>query len=63
MEGNLHLKSIWLVYSWKEIFIYLSNLQKGFIETCLENVDLSKTQPCKYFVYIVYGPRKSKPRV
>ena len=41
-------KSIGLGYSWKEI--YVSNLQKGFTETLLEDVDLSKTQPRKYFV-------------
>ena len=41
-------KSIGLAYSWKEI--YVSNLQQFFTETRLENVDLSKTQPCKYFV-------------
>ena len=37
-------------YSWKEI--YVSNLQQVFTETRLEDVDLSKTQPCKYFVYM-----------
>ena len=36
-------KSIGLAYSWKEI--YVGNLQKGFSETRLEKVDLSKTQP------------------
>ena len=41
-------KSIGLAYSWKEI--YISNLQKGFTETGLEDEDLPKTQPCKYFV-------------
>ena len=35
------------------------NLQQGFTETHYEDVDLSKTQPCKYFIYT--GPRKSKP--
>ena len=63
IEGNLRFKigqtytwrkvcvskSIRLAYSWKEI--YVSNLQKGFIETRLED-DLSKTHPCKYFVSI-----------
>ena len=45
-------KSIGLAYSWKEIFV--SNLPKGVTETRLEDayVDLSKTQPCKYFVCI-----------
>ena len=37
-------------YSWKEI--YVSNLQQVFTETRLEDIDLSKTQPCKYFVYM-----------
>ena len=43
-------KSIGLAYSWKEI--YISNLRKGFTETNLEDVPLSKTQPYKYFVYM-----------
>ena len=45
-------------YSWKEI--YVSNLQQQvFTETRLEDVDLSKTQPCKYFVYMDRGnPRQ-----
>ena len=30
----------------------LSNLLKVFTETRLEDVDLSKTQPCKYFIYM-----------
>ena len=37
-----------LAYSWKEI--YVGNLQQLFTETCLGVVDLSKTQPCKYFL-------------
>ena len=37
-------KSTGLAYSWKEI--YATNLQKVFTETRLEDVDLSKTQPC-----------------
>ena len=49
LKGNLHLK-IGLSYSWKEI--YVSNLQKVFTKTRREGVDLSKTQPCKYFVYM-----------
>ena len=51
-------KSITLAYSWKEI--YVSNLQQQvFTETRLEDVDLSKTQPCKYFVYMDRGnPRQ-----
>ena len=52
-------KSIGIAYSWKEI--YVSNLQQVFSETCLEDADLSKPQPCKYFV--VYGLRKSRPRL
>ena len=45
-------KSIGLAYSWKEI--YVSNLPQGVTETRLGDayVDLFKTQPCKYFVYI-----------
>lgn len=43
-------KSIRLAYSGNEI--YVSNLQKCFTETRLEDVDFSKTQPCKYFVYL-----------
>ena len=38
----------------------VSNLQKGFTETRFEDVDLTKPQPCKYFVHM---NRKSKPRV
>ena len=34
-------KSIWLGYSCNEI--YVSNLEKGFTETHLEDVDRSKT--------------------
>ena len=53
-------KSIGLAYSRKEI--YVSNWYEAFTETRQEDVDLSKTQPCNFFVYI-YGPKKSKPRV
>ena len=77
MEGNLCFKtgqaytwretciskSIWLAYSWKEILIYLSNLQKGFTKTRLEDVDLSKMQPCKYFVYMERGNPTQQCRV
>ena len=51
-------KSIRLAYSWKEI--YVSNLQQQvFTETRLEDVDLFKTQPCKYFAYMDRGnPRQ-----
>ena len=48
-EGKMHLKiqwaSLYTYYSWKEI--YVSNLQNGFTKTGLEEIDLSKTQPCK----------------
>ena len=47
-EGNMHLKihwvSLYIYYSWKEI--YVSSLQNGFTKTGLEEIDLSKTQPC-----------------
>ena len=39
--------------SWKEI--YVSNLQKVFTETRLEDVDLTKTQPCKHFISMERG--------
>ena len=39
-----------LAYSWKES--YVSNLLHVFTQTRLEDVDLSKPQPCKYFVYM-----------
>ena len=58
LEGFFVLsKSIGLSYSWKEI--YVSNLQKVFTKTRREGVDLTKTQPCKYFIW----NEKSKPRV
>ena len=60
-ENNTTLLYYWLVgkyasqnpcvglaYSWKEI--YVGNLQQLFTETRLGDVDLSKTQPCKYFL-------------
>ena len=43
--------------------IYVSNLQKGFTETRLEDVDLCKTQPCKYFVYMDQGNPSQERRV
>ena len=52
LKGNLHLK-----IDWKEI--YVSNLQKVFTKTRREGVDLTKTQPCKYFIW----NEKSKLRV
>ena len=32
--------------------IYVSNLQRGFTETRLEDIDFCKTQPFHYFDYI-----------
>ena len=52
-KENLRLKIHWLACSWKEI--YVSNLKQVFNETRLEDVDLSKTQPCKHFVYMDRG--------
>ena len=53
-EGNLSLEIKGANFlSWKEI--YVSNLQKVFTETRLEDVDLTKTQPCKHFVYMERG--------
>ena len=46
-------KLIGLAHSWKEI--YVSNFQKAFTKTRLEDKDLSKTQPCKYFFYMERG--------
>ena len=43
-------KSIELACSQKDI--YVSNLHQVLTETRLEDIDLSKTQSCKYFVYI-----------
>ena len=42
------LRSLRSNYSWKEI--YVSNLQHVFTRTYLEDMDLFKTQPCKYFI-------------
>ena len=75
MEGNLRFKigqaytwseicvskSIGLAYSWKEI--YVSNVRKGFTEIRLEDVDLSKTHPFKYFVYMDRGNPSQECRV
>ena len=41
------------------LLAYVSNLQKRFTETRLEDVDLFKTQPLQELC--LYGPRKSKP--
>ena len=62
-EGNLSFK-IGQAYTWREICvsksrglaysqkeIYVSNLQKVLTETRLEDLDLSKTQPCKQSKY------------
>ena len=54
-------KSIGLAYSWKEI--YVSNLQKGFLLKLPEVVDLTKTQPCKYLVYVERGNPGQELRV
>ena len=50
LERHLRLK-----IDWASLYFYVSYLQKGFTENCLEDVDLSKTQPCKYFVYMDRG--------
>ena len=54
-------KSIGLAYGWKEI--YVSNLQNVFTETRLEDVDLTKTKKCKYFVYMERGNPRQELRV
>ena len=55
-------KSIRLAYNWKEI--YVSNVPKGFTETCLEDVVVSsKMLPCKYFVYMDRGNPSQEQRV
>ena len=54
-------KSIGLAYSWKEL--YVSNLQNVFTETRLEDVDLTKTKKCKYFVYMERGNPSQELRV
>ena len=54
-------KSIGLACSWKEI--YVSNLKQVFTETRLEDVVLSKTQPCKYFLYMDRGNPSQEWRV
>ena len=74
-EGNLRLKMtqaytgketyvsklIGLAHSWKEI--YVSNFQKVFTETRLEDKDLTKTEPCKYFFYVERGNPSQELRV
>ena len=54
-------KSSGLAYSWKEI--YVSNLQEVFTETRLEDVHISKTPPCKYFVCMDRGNSNQDWRV
>ena len=54
-------KTSGLAYSWKEI--YVSNLQEVFPETRLEDVHISKTQPCKYFVCMDRGNSSQDWRV
>ena len=49
-------KSIGLAYSWKDI--YVSSLQNVFTETRLKDVELTKTQPCKYFAYMAISKYK-----
>ena len=58
LEEKLRFKIDWAsLHSWKGINV--SNLQTVFTETCRDDVDLSKTQPCKYFVYMDRGnPRQ-----
>ena len=57
-------KSSGLAYSWKEIYVSnLSNLQEAFTETRLEDVHISKTQPCKYFVCMDRGNSSQDWRV
>ena len=41
----------------------MSNLQDVFTETRLEDVDLTKTQKCKYFVYMERGNPSQELRV
>ena len=41
----------------------MSNLQNVFTETRLEDVDLTKTQKCKYFVYMERGNPSQELRV
>ena len=41
----------------------MSNLQDVFTETRLEDFDLTKTQKCKYFVYMEQGNPSQELRV
>ena len=60
-ERNLRLKINW-ASSWLEAN-FISNLQKVFTETSLENVDLTETKPCEYFVYMELGNPSQELRV
>ena len=48
--------------SWLEVN-FISNLQKVFTETSLENVDLTETKPCLSFVYMERGNPSQELRV
>ena len=41
----------------------VSNLQNVFTETGFEDVDLTKPQPCKYFVHMDRGSLSQELRV
>ena len=45
-----------------EFFFYVSNLQKVFTGTRVTDLDLSKTQPCKYFVNMDQGNQSQEWR-
>ena len=60
-ERNLRLKIDWASL-WLEAN-FISNLQKVFTETSLENVDLTETKPCLYFVYMERGNPSQELRV
>ena len=47
-------KLIGLAYNWKEIYA-TQKFAESFNETRLEDIDLTKTQPCKYIVYMEQG--------
>ena len=42
---------------------FVSNLHKVFTETRLDDVDLAKSQPCKYLVYMERGIPSQELRV
>ena len=63
-EGNLRLKIDWASL-WLEAN-FISNLQKVFTESSLENVDVTETmetKPCEYFVYMERGNPSQELRV